>query len=56
MMNPSDEQIEEQVEKAKESHRDHPERLSGMSYEEGVEAALEWVLTPDATEPPMEDE
>lgn len=30
-------------------------RWPNMSYEEGVQAALEWVIG-DAEEPPMEDE
>lgn len=51
-MQRSKEEIRDMVQKAYDSEdSDHP--LFGMSYEEGVRAALDWV-TGDIEEPPIE--
>jgi hypothetical protein len=50
VMRPDDDEIMEQADKASESTKN----LSGMTYQEGVEAALRWVLG-EFSDPPMED-
>jgi hypothetical protein len=47
-------EIEDQIDKALESKQESPSRLSGMTYEEGVDAALRWVLG-DAEYAPMDE-
>lgn len=54
MSKPSDSQIEEQMHIATEA-MDEGSNYPGMSFEEGVEAALMWVLGIIDT-PPLEDE
>ena len=55
MAKPTDKQIEEQWDKASEVAMGAlPSRYPGMSYEEGVEAALAWV-TGNSDDAPMED-
>lgn len=43
--------IENQLYKAKSWTMDGDTAVSGMTYEEGVEAALEWVLGEEENEP-----
>ena len=50
MSEPTKEQIQEQCDLAMENQTKFP----GMSYSEGVQAALDWVLGNTDT-PPMED-
>lgn len=50
MAEPTKDQIQEQADLAMEN----PKKFPGMSYSEGVQAALEWVLGITDT-PPMED-
>jgi len=47
----SQEEIDEQINAAVESHN----RWPGMTYEDGVDAALRWV-TGESASKPMEDE
>lgn len=51
MERPNDKEIENQMWKAVEEKG----KYSGMSYEEGVEAALRWVLG-ESEDLPMEDD
>jgi hypothetical protein len=43
-MERTEEEIQEQIDKAMEQRHTDPGKWSGMSYEQGVEDALEWVL------------
>ena len=44
MSRPTDEEIQDEADKATDIHRNEESKLRGMTYEEGVAAALEWVL------------
>lgn len=50
----TDEEIQQQISEALTTARLGQSRWRGMSYEQGVVAALEWV-TGDEDEAPMED-
>lgn len=50
MERPEDDEIMEQADIASDSTKD----LSGMTYQQGVEAALRWVLG-EFSDKPMED-
>jgi len=53
-MAPTTEEIEEQNDRAQQSISTDASRWPGMTYEEGVAAALAW-MTGDSDEPPIED-
>jgi hypothetical protein len=48
-------QIDEQINRAVESRDEHGTQWPGMSYEDGVDAALRWV-TGESDDAPMDDE
>lgn len=50
----SDDEIEEQISRASDSVARGSTRWPGMTYEQGVDAALRWVLG-ENDEAPMED-
>jgi hypothetical protein len=52
---PSDEEVDEQLNLAAESIDKGTTRWPGMSYEQGVDAALRWA-TDQTDEPPMEED
>ena len=54
-MERSQEEIAEQLDRAVQAQVDGESRWPGMSYEEGVDAALRWV-TGESNDLPMEDE
>lgn len=50
----TEEEVDEQMNRASESIEKGTTRWPGMSYEQGVDAALRWVTGQDDSEP-MED-
>jgi len=54
MPRPTDDEIEDQISDALEA-QNQGSRWPGMSYEQGVEAALRWALGEEEI-PPMNDE
>lgn len=54
-MEPTTDEIEEQLTKAIEQNHKGASRWPGMSYEQGVENALRWA-TGETDDKPMEDE
>ena len=51
----TEKQIEEQIVKAINSIQENGTKWPGMTYEQGVRNALDWVMGDEDT-PPMEDE
>ena len=51
MDRPTDEQIDEQLEKAEAVIQEGGSNVPGMTYEEGVAYALRWALGHDDAEP-----
>lgn len=54
MARPTEDEIQDQISEALAA-QDEGSRWPGMSYEQGVEAALRWAIGED-DQPPMEDE
>lgn len=55
MIGRADKELEDMLYKVRDNKRAISRNLSGMTYAEGVEAALEWVLG-QRDEPPVDDD
>ncbi len=55
MIGKTDKELEDMLYKTKDNRRIIDRTLSGMTYAEGVEAALEWVIG-QREEPPVDDD
>ena len=49
------EEIDEQMNRAREEE-DGGSRYPGMTYEQGIRAAIDWITTDGGDEPPMPEE
>ena len=55
MAQPTEDEIEEQISKALISMDEGGSKWPGMSYEQGVEYSLRWILDKENNDPPMEE-
>jgi len=49
-----EQEIQDMADKASDMITNNPDRFSGMSYLEGVKAALEWAMEQGGDESPLE--